>query len=392
MATQVLVTVMGEAIGEARLATWLKQVGEPVRRGDELAELETDKAVLMLECPADGVLLEIVVEAGVMVTTGQLLAQVGRPGEATAGLRAAAASPARVAADPVPPPQGDALLASDEAWDRLRISPAARRMLRGRDVDLAALSAAKPGARITTEDVARWLAANAAQPGGNDRLPQRRILLSETQRVMALRMAQSAREIPQFAVTMEADATRLLQVKQDLASAEGAPSLTMLLVYLAARVLQQHPSLNARYDDDAVILFETVNMGVAVNSPQGLVVPVIRGAERLGLVDLARRFDELIERARSGRLSLEQVSSGTFTLSNLGMYGVSQFVPLVNPPQAAILGVGGIQPLLVPVATGTQLIQRILLTVSADHRVVDGVAVAAFLNDLRRALEAPDIR
>ena len=201
-------------------------------------------------------------------------------------------------------------------------------------------------ARITTRDVER-LAAGAAAGS----VPQRRVLLNEVQRVMAMRMAQSVREIPQFSVAIEADATRLLQVKQDLSPKE-AVSVTALLIYLAARVLHRHPMLNARFDGDGVVLFETVNMGVAVASPQGLVVPVLPGAEQLELVTVAHRLRDLVEAAQRGRLALAQISGGTFTLSNLGMYGISQFVPLVNPPQAAILGVGGIQPAVLPAAGG----------------------------------------
>ena len=396
MATQVLVPVMGEAIGEARLAIWLKRTGDPVRRGDELAELETDKATLTLECPADGVLLEVLVDEGVMVTTGQLLAQVGRPGDhvvigdtpaepagGQAGESAAesmAENSLACAADVLPD------TAAAQAGERRRISPAARRLARELGIDVAELTAREPGARITTQDVTR-LSASAGEHAGGSRLPQRRVPLNDTQRVMGARMAQSAREIPQFSVAIEADATRLLQVKKDLSSGEKAVSFTALLILLAARVLRQHPLLNARFDDDAVIIFETVNMGVAVASPQGLVVPVLHGVERLGVPALARRLDDLVQAARSGRLALAQVSDGTFTLSNLGMYGVSQFVPLVNPPQVAILGVAGIQPVVLPAAAGTRHIQRMSMTVSADHRVVDGAAVASFLLDLQRNVE-----
>jgi pyruvate dehydrogenase E2 component (dihydrolipoamide acetyltransferase) len=389
MATQVLVPVMGEAIGEARLAVWLKRVGDPVRRGDELAELETDKATLTLECPADGVLLEVLIDEGAMVTTGQLLAQVGRHGEpppiAHLPAELAARQAADNAADNVEAEADDPPAAP--AGERRRISPAARRLARQLGIDIAGLTASQPGARITTQDVIRLSEAGAVEQAGSDRLPQRRVLLNEIQRVMGARMAQSAREIPQFSVGIEADATRLLQVKQLLSSGGTAVSFTALLVLLAARVLRQHPLLNARYDDDAVILFETVNMGVAVTSPQGLVVPVLHGAEQLDAPALARRLEELVQTARSARLALGQVSDGTFTLSNLGMYGVSQFVPLVNPPQVAILGVAGIQPLVLPAAAGTRHIQRMNMTVSADHRVVDGAAVASFLQDLRHNVE-----
>ncbi|MBU6352170.1 MAG: 2-oxo acid dehydrogenase subunit E2 [Chloroflexi bacterium] len=357
MSTSVLVPILGEAISEARVTTWLKQIGDPVRRGDELAELETDKAVLALECPADGLLLEILIGEGVLVTAGQLLARVGRLEEVAAQPPAAQ------------PPAAD---------ERRRISPAARRLARQHGLDLAALAPALPGARITTHDVHRQLA-------GSNRLPQRQQLLTETQRVMATRMAQSAREIPQFSATIECDASRLLAAKEELAN--RSLSLTALLAGIVARVLLRHPLLNSRYAGESVILYTTVNLGIAVTTPQGLVVPVLHHAETLAAGPLAEQLTRLVQAAREGRLSLAQVSDGTFTLSNLGMYGVSHFIPLVNPPQAAILGVAGIHPTVVPTATGTRHCQRMALTVSADHRVVDGAAAALFLQDLQHTIE-----
>lgn len=387
MATQVLVPILGEAIGEARLVAWLKHAGDAVRRGDELAELETDKASLMIECPSDGVLLEIRVPAGEMVATGQVLAQVGRPGD-----EVVAAGASSVPAGGVPAPETSAMspgapLMRNAQPERRRISPAARRMARELNVDVDRLAPSRPGARITTSDVTRLLESERATSGAAPQLPQRRVPLSETQRVMAARMAQSAREIPQFSVSMEVDASHLLREKQTLSGEDAPVSVTALLIYLAARALARHPLLNARFDQDGIILYDTVNMGVAVASPQGLVVPVIHGAEKLELVELSRRLAALAQTARSGGLVLAQVSDGTFTLTNLGMYGVSQFAPLVNPPQAAILGAGVAHPVVEPTAEGTRHIQRMTLTVSADHRVVDGAAVALFLSDLRHEIE-----
>lgn len=391
MATQVLVPIMGEAIGEAKLVAWLKLVGDAVRRGDELAELETDKASLMIECPSDGVLLEIHVPAGEMVSAGQTLALVGRPDEKVADTRKLSASPGRGPAPEAPAASTDAAPPQDMGRERRRISPAARRMARELDVNPDRLSPSRPGGRITTRDVTRLLESGRAAAGAASQLPQRRVPCNETQRAMAVRMAQSAREIPQFSVSMEADASRLLRVKEELSGEDASVSVTALLIYQTARALLKHPLLNARFDGDAFILYETVNMGVAVASPQGLVVPVIHGAEKLGIGEIARRLADLAQTGRNARLALAQVSDGTFTLTNLGMYGVSQFVPLVNPPQAAILGIGAAQPAVQPAADGTRHIQRMTLTVSADHRIVDGAAVALFLSDLRRAIEEPAI-
>jgi pyruvate dehydrogenase E2 component (dihydrolipoamide acetyltransferase) len=419
MATQVLVPVLGEAIGEARIAVWFKRPGDSVRRGEELAELETDKAMLALECPADGVLIEVLAVEGALVTTGQLLAQIGQPNEAAAPRSAvtaptaelpvvpAATLAATLAATPTVQvgAKAEARLATPvapaarrmetSADSRRRISPAARRLARELGIDVARLTASKPGGRITTQDVTHL----AAPPVGADRLSGRRVALTEIQRVMANRMVQSAREIPQFSATIDVNAAALFKVQQGFAEGRGENgrvaadvpaarvSLTALLVFLVARVLREHPLLNARFDGDGVILYETVNMGVAVTTPQGLVVPVLHGVERLSIHELMGRWRGLVQTARSGRLALGDVSDGTFTLSNLGMYGVQGFVPLVNPPQAAILGIGGVQSLVVPDAHGTQHVQRMNLTISADHRVMDGAAAAAFLRDLKVSIE-----
>lgn len=381
----------------ARLAAWLKRAGDAVKRGEDLVELETDKAVLMLECPADGVLLEIVVEAGVEVSTGELLAYVGRPGEAvrpaqSAGASAPAAPPLSAALPAAPPVPVIATMAPEPAAGtpalRRRISPAARRMARTLNLDLTRIEPARPGGRLTTLDLQRFLAGG---PAPASRLPAQRVPLTSTQRTMAGRMLESAREIPQFSVTLHADAAALLAAKARLQAEGHRCSLTVLLVQLTARTLLRHPLLNARFDSDALFLFETVNLGVAVDAPNGLVVPVLHGAERLGVLDLAQSLADLAASARSGRLALAQISDATFTLSNLGMLGVSQFTPLVNPPQAAILGIGAVEPAVIPTVTptggGTRHVQRMALTVSADHRVADGAAAARFLGDLRQAIE-----
>jgi pyruvate dehydrogenase E2 component (dihydrolipoamide acetyltransferase) len=290
---------------------------------------------------------------------------------------AVAASRQNVAADSA---------AADSAaadWGRLRVSPAARRMARAHGLDLAPLAAAKGAGRVTSEDVARAVEKR--------RVAQRRLLLSANQRVMAARMTQSAQETPQFSVAIHVEAGPLLEVKQALTATGGRVSLTALLAHLLGRVILKHPLLNARFDGDAITIFETANIGVAVAAPGGLVVPVLHGVERMALGDVGRRLGELAAAARAGVLTPDEVSGGTFTLSNLGMYGVSAFVPLVNPPQSAILGVAAVEGVVVPSEGGTRHVQRMTLTLSADHRVVDGAYAAAFLQELRAVIEEAQI-
>ncbi|MBK8047858.1 MAG: 2-oxo acid dehydrogenase subunit E2 [Anaerolineales bacterium] len=187
-------------------------------------------------------------------------------------------------------------------------------------------------------------------------------------------------------MSMEIDVTHLLQQKAQTAAIAKGVSLTSWLAHLVVNVLRHHPLLNARFDGDGLILYETVNLGLAVATAEGLVVPVLHGAERLSLDELGSQLDALAKTARAGKLSVAQISSGTFTISNLGMFGVSHFTPLVNPPQSAILGIGAAHPVITLTETGLQQMQYITFTVAADHRVVDGAAVAQFLGDLRQSI------
>jgi pyruvate dehydrogenase E2 component (dihydrolipoamide acetyltransferase) len=203
-------------------------------------------------------------------------------------------------------------------------------------------------------------------------------------------MSESARTIPQFSVSCEANAQRLLAERDRFAVVGQRYSLTVLLCQLTARSLLEHPLLNARFDGESIILYKTVNLGVAVAGEHGLTAPVIQHAEQLGLAALQSALAELAAAARSGRLTLSQVSGATFTLSNLGMLGVSQFTPLVNPPQSAILGIGALRPAFQPTpAGGFEPVQWMTLSLSADHRVLDGAEAAAFLNTLKSAIENP---
>jgi pyruvate dehydrogenase E2 component (dihydrolipoamide acetyltransferase) len=296
-------------------------------------------------------------------------------------------------------------------------------MARVLGIDLDALSPARPGARITTADVQRRAAAAAGGEGGSEPrpyspaptapasttapaapaqpapaaapspsgVPFHRQPLTRVQKLAAARMTASARDIPQFSVSVDAEAGRLLKARQELAGLGLKASLTAMLIYLTARALADHPLLNAQYDQDEVIVYEQVNLGVAVSAPGGLAAPVIHRAGERTLGETAAELESMAQAARDGRLSPDQVSGATFTLSNLGMYGVREFVPLVNPPQAAILGVGAARPAALPTPDwGLRAAQLITLTVSADHRVLDGEAVARFLDTLRQRIENPD--
>jgi pyruvate dehydrogenase E2 component (dihydrolipoyllysine-residue acetyltransferase) len=420
VATQMIVPILGESIQEATLTRWLKAAGELVRRGEEIAEIETAKASLALECPANGVLLEICVAEGSLVGTGDLLAWIGQPGEKVSGgqstpdqpaatdqpaIREQSAAKEQLLTDSHGSTQikQDGVTAYNQADDgkepaerqRRRVSPAARRMAGALGLDLEQIQAAAPGRRIMTEDVQRAYAAlqqaTALPAADMAPLTRRAMELSETRRLTGQRMLASAQQIPQFSVSMEADATRLLRIREALnqgrRSAAEHISVTALLVYLCGRALVKNPQFNATYEEGNAWLYANANIAVAVATRRGLVAPVIQRVEQLKLGEIARQLNQLVESARAGQLKLNQLQNATFTLSNLGTKRVSQFVPLVTPPQVAVLGVGAARPLILPVEGGTRFVQAMTLTVSADHRVVDGIDAAEFLEDLCQEIE-----
>jgi pyruvate dehydrogenase E2 component (dihydrolipoamide acetyltransferase) len=271
-------------------------------------------------------------------------------------------------------------------------------MARDLGLDPEQIQPAASGGRIMTEDVQRAYAAlqqkaaaGSAQASEATTFIRRPMELSEARRLTGQRMLASAQQIPQFSVSVETDVTHLLRVRkalnQDGRSAAERISLTAMLVYLCGRALVKNPQFNATYEDDGAWLYENVNIAVAAATQRGLVAPVIQRVEQLGLGEIAQQLNRLVEDARGGRLKLGQLQNATFTLSNLGMKRVSQFVPLVTPPQVAVLGVGAARPLIMPVDGGARFVQAMTLTLSADHRVVDGSDVAQFLENLCQEVE-----
>jgi len=382
MPTQVIIPVLGEAIAEAQLVTWLKEPGQLVQRGDELAELETDKATLTVECPANGVLLSIFASPGEKVFPGQVIAAVGQPGEQidipSSTNLSISKQTVETRSDPIEMHVGGR---------SQRVSPAARQLAKEMNIDLDLVAAAAPGARITSEDVHHYL-VEVKREKTDINLPQfHRQELTIAGRALADKMVESASKIPQFSVSMDVNVDHLLAYKANFQEQGQDVSVTSVLIYVISRVMHRHPFINSRFDNNGILIFETVNIAVAVATSQGLVAPVLFAVEKLDLVEISGQLDKLIQSARENRLRLDQITSGTFTISNLGMYGVNQFVPLVYPPQAAILGIGGIRKMTLPTGQEINNNHFMSITVSADHRILDGVYVAQFLADIRDTLE-----
>jgi pyruvate dehydrogenase E2 component (dihydrolipoamide acetyltransferase) len=373
MAISVVMPALEMAQETGKLLAWRKKEGDQVTRGEPLLEIETDKVVLEVEAPADGILAAVTSFEGADVPVGQTIAWIVAPGEqppVTATVTAPAArgvtEPGRSTPAVAPPP-------SPASAEGPKISPKARRLAKELGVDLAGVLGTGPDGVITGEDVQR--AAESPQHG-----------LSTIARLMAERTTQSWTTTPHFFLVREINATGLVAAREQ----HGAEvTYTDLLVALVARVLAKHPKMNASWTGDAIRLNPDVNISIAIAVKDGVVGAVIPNAGAAGLGDIAKRRRDLTDRARAGRLHPPDVSGATFTISNLGMFGIDAFSAIITPPQAAVLAVGRIADRVVADQGQPVVRSMMTITLSSDHRVVDGAQAATFLNELADALEAP---
>ena len=393
MAFSVVMPALEMAQETGKLVAWRRREGESVARGEPLFEVETDKAVLEVEAPADGILAGVKAHEGAVVPVGQTIAWIVLPGEVP---------PTEVASsNPVGPPAAasthPAAAAANISGHAVvlggNISPKARRLAKEHAVDLSRVHGSGPGGEILASDVL------AAVQSRNAPLPSSFKTASlETPgrigRLMAERTTESWTSVPHFFVVGEVDAGALVATRERLArAAEQAggvrPTYTDLLVALLAPALLKHPRMNASWSADGIRLHREVSIGVAMAVNDGVVAGVIHNADTTALGEIAAQRQDLSERAKSGRLRPSDIAGATFTLSNLGMYGVDAFSAILSPPQAGILAVGRIADRVVPVDGQPGIRPMMTLTLSCDHRVVDGARAAAFLNDLAEAIREP---
>jgi pyruvate dehydrogenase E2 component (dihydrolipoamide acetyltransferase) len=396
MAISVVMPALEMAQETGRLISWLKKEGESVAKGEPLLEVETDKAVMEIESPRDGVLAGIKVQAGTEVPVGRTIAWIVRPGEippadevvVESGRKTtAAASPISTAASANRPPT-PTTSATQSINQAIKISPKARRLASHRGVNLADVLGSGAGGEILASDIlaaaeSTVIALPAAVDGG-----------SRTSRLMAERTTLSWTTVPHFFVVRKVDAGALNHVRKKLGpTIEKSRGVKLthsdLLVGLVARVLQKHPHMNARWTDQGARTNTEINVGLAMAMDEGVVAPVIHNAHQTELGEIAVQRRDLAERTRSGKLRPADIAGGTFTISNLGMFGVDAFTAIIIPPQAAILAVGAIADQVVPVDGRPGLRPMMTLTLSCDHRVVDGVRAAEFLRDLVASISNP---
>lgn len=441
----VVMPKMGDTMEEGKILRWIKHEGDTIQKGDALAEIETDKVNIEAEAFAAGILRKIIAQEGESIPIGQPIALIGKADEplpdeaaktakpaksaskqAQANGTAATATPASTAGTAVAEPSAPETAGAGQNGQnggRVFISPLARHIAAEHNLDIAHIAGTGPGGRIVRDDVQAYLASpqEAATTAAAPQAPQaqpaptfqptapvqpavpastpgeevRAQPLSNIRKTIARRLQQSMQTAPHFYVTVAIETNKLGEVRGAINEyAAGLPnpvkvSYNDLIVKAVALALESMPEVNVSFDGEQLLFKSRINVGIAVALETGLIVPVIRDADKRGVLDIARESRRLSDAARAGKLTPDEFSGGTFTVSNLGMYGVEEFTAVINPPESAILAVGAIVP--TPVVREGQVVVRDIMkvTLSVDHRALDGAIAARFLQELKRLLENP---
>jgi pyruvate dehydrogenase E2 component (dihydrolipoamide acetyltransferase) len=429
MITKVLMPKLSEAMESGKVIQWLKKEGEPVKGGDVIAEIETDKANVEIEAFGSGLLRKIIVPPGGQVPVGEMIGVIADAADDISSVSQPAAAPAPATAPPAPPASavpametyrsepettrvipmaGPAVTAAVASTERVKASPLAKKIAGQTGVDLHLLHGSGPGGRIVRRDVEAALgaprpaaapvpAAAAAPARAPFVIPPRAgaefedMALSPIRAVIAKRMPLSKAPVPHFYVTSEVAMDRAWELREELNALEGQPkvSVTDMIVRACALGLLKNPGVNASFQGQAIRVYHRAHIGIAVALPEGLITPVLRDCDVKPLAQIAVEAHDLAERVRGGKLRASEMSGATFSISNLGMFDVEEFSAIINPPEGAILAVGSV--LQVPVVDdgAIRVGRRMKLTLSCDHRVMDGAMGARFLQDVKRLMQEP---
>jgi pyruvate dehydrogenase E2 component (dihydrolipoamide acetyltransferase) len=389
MAISVVMPALEMAQETGKLLAWRKKEGERVTKGEPLLEIETDKAVVEVEAPGEGILAGITADVGAVVPVGQTIAWLVAPGEKPPAMTVTAAPAARASSSPERASAAAAVQATEQRVGAApQISPKARRLAKELGVDISKIRGTGPDGTITSEDV------QSVADGKGSVAPAGLEPLSQVARLMAERTAQSWTSVPHFFLVRDVDCSELIaaqkRISQEMEKSQGAaPTITDLLIALLAKSLAKHPRMNSSWTGEAIRSNPEINVSVAMAVRDGVVVAVIHKANTAKVAEISTQRRELTERARAGRLRPADITGGTFTLSNLGMYKVDAFSAIITPPQAAILAVGSISDRVVPVDGKPGIRPMMTMTLSSDHRVVDGARAAEFLSELANAIREP---
>jgi pyruvate dehydrogenase E2 component (dihydrolipoamide acetyltransferase) len=385
---------------EGRLVNWVKKEGDPVTNGDVLAEIETDKAIMELQARGEGVLLKVLSAEDSTVEVGTMIAVIGESDEDISDILSAAGAKADTPGTPdesvetsatAAPQATVATAGAAPSETKIKSSPLARRIARERRIDLEMVAGTGPGGRIVLRDV------EAAEPAPRVSLPEiaepefKDVDLTQLRKTIASRLTGSLGPVPHFFLTSEIDMERTWEARAALNAAgdEQRISFNDIVLKVVAEALRLHPECNAWWQDDRIRYFNQVHIGMAVAIDDGLITPVIRNAHLKTLREIARESNELAQRARERKLKPDEYTGGTFSISNLGMFDIDQFTAVINPPEAAILAIGSITQK--PVIEGGEVVarRRMRVTMSCDHRIIDGATGARFLQTVKLMLENP---
>jgi pyruvate dehydrogenase E2 component (dihydrolipoamide acetyltransferase) len=401
---EVIMPKMGDAMTEGKLLTWKKRPGDPVAKGETIAEIETDKVNVEIEAEEAGVLLETLIGEGQSAPIGAAIALIGAPGEKVPPRPAATRTPAVSAPGPIPatPRALTSTPATPADAERVKASPLARKLAAEHAIDLASVKGTGPDGRITKEDVEVLIAAEArpkpaASPVAGPTGPRggefESVPLSRIRQTIGRRLSESKQQAPHFYVTVEVDMDAALRARQQLNETledQKRVSVNDFALKATALALRKFPNLNSALVEGAIRRYRRINMALAVALPEGLIAPVIHDCDRLTLAQIATAAKGLGERARSGKLRAEDMDGGTFTVTNLGMFGdIDSFIAIINPPQTGIVAVGKTMARAVVRDGHIVPATTMKLTLSADHRVTDGAEGAQYLQEVKRLLESP---
>ena len=403
---------MGDAMTEGKVVRWYKKQGDAVKKGEPVLEIETDKVNLDLEAEQDGTITSVDAKEGQMIPVGGTLATINAPGgkvekkedpqrrvtdkkdavKHTTGEYAEAIEMKAPRIDRTAPVAAAAPLRVVEGGGRQRSSPLARKMAREMGVSLDAIQGSGPSGRIIARDVEGARGAAGSSPSGGLKaaapLETKQIPLSAMRRTIARRLAESTGPIPHFYLTVEYDVTDLMSLRRQL-NEIAKVSVNDFILRAAALALRNHPNVNSSWGDEAITQHGEIHIGVAVSTPEGLITPVVRDADRKTVQDIATEVRALADKAKNRKLKPDEYQGSTFTISNLGAWGIEEFTAIINPPNVAILAIGAAGPKPVVVEGQIVVRERMKVTMSCDHRVVDGAAGAEFLRTLRQYVEQP---
>lgn len=396
MIRKVVMPKLGETMEEGEIIKWLKKEGEKVEKGEPLLEIATDKANMEVEATSSGYIKKILAREGEKIPVTKIIAYIADSMEEEIPEEVSAEGEEETRVE-VPLKEERKKVVEEKVEEKMvKASPLAKKLAREKGIDLAKIRGTGPGGRIVKEDVLKAVEEKSVSEAEQVPGEEKEITLSRVERIIAERMQKSKREIPHFYLTGEVDFSEVVKLRQDLLEEFEEEkkvhiSYTDFLIKACARALSKFPRINSHYKDGKVISFSSVNLGLAIAREQGLVVPVIKNADRKDLFEIARERQSLVKKAMDDTLSLEDMEGGTFTLSNLGMMQIKNFIAVVNPPQVCILATGQVREKVISVEGEIAIAPVMEMTLSCDHRVVDGYLGSKFLQEVKKGLEKPAI-